>query len=65
LNEKSEEIDETEYFYENSKSIATPGSQVGLNHNNHPESVERYYSGRKKHFRRCANEIEKSFICPY
>jgi hypothetical protein len=22
-------------------------------------------SGRKKHFRRCANEIEKKFNCPY
>ncbi|CDW90513.1 zinc c2h2 type family protein [Stylonychia lemnae] len=26
---------------------------------------ERYQSGRKKHFRRCANEIDKSYICPY
>ncbi len=22
-------------------------------------------SGRKKHFRRCANEIAKGFTCPY
>jgi hypothetical protein len=22
-------------------------------------------NGRKKHFRRCANEIDKEFICPY
>lgn len=27
--------------------------------------IERYQSGRKKHFRRCANEIDKNFICPY
>ena len=27
--------------------------------------IERYKSGRKKHLRRCANEIEKSFRCPY
>lgn len=27
--------------------------------------IERYQSGRKKHLRRCANEIEKSFPCPY
>ena len=27
--------------------------------------VERYKSGRKKHLRRCANEIEKSYKCPY
>lgn len=27
--------------------------------------IERYQSGRKKHFRRCANEIKKSYICPY
>lgn len=26
---------------------------------------ERYSSGRKKHFRRCANEIEKNYVCPY
>ena len=29
------------------------------------EGAERYYSGRKKHFRRCANEIDKGFPCPY
>lgn len=29
------------------------------------EQVERYNSGRKKHFRRCANEISKSYTCPY
>ena len=29
------------------------------------EGIERYQSGRKKHFRRCANEIEKAFTCPY
>lgn len=28
-------------------------------------AIERYHSGRKKHFRRCANEIEKSYKCPY
>ena len=27
--------------------------------------VERYSSGRKKHLRRCANEIEKKYSCPY
>ena len=27
--------------------------------------IERYKSGRKKHLRRCANEIAKSFKCPY
>jgi hypothetical protein len=27
--------------------------------------IERYSSGRKKHLRRCANEIEKKFKCPY
>lgn len=27
--------------------------------------MERYESGRKKHFRRCANEIAKSYTCPY
>mmetsp|Transcript_6555 Transcript_6555/g.4927 ORF Transcript_6555/g.4927 Transcript_6555/m.4927 type:complete len:115 (+) Transcript_6555:283-627(+) len=26
---------------------------------------ERYSSGRKKHIRRCANDIEKKFKCPY
>ena len=26
---------------------------------------ERYASGRKKHFRRCANELEKDFKCPF
>lgn len=26
---------------------------------------ERYLSGRKKHHRRCANEIERSLPCPY
>lgn len=27
--------------------------------------TDRYKSGRKKHFRRCANEIAKSYTCPY
>lgn len=32
----------------------------------HPlPQAERYYSGRKKHNRRCAYEIPKSFICPF
>jgi hypothetical protein len=26
---------------------------------------ERYRSGRKRHLRRCANEIAKEFVCPY
>lgn len=26
---------------------------------------ERYSSGRKKHHRRCANDIERVFKCPY
>jgi hypothetical protein len=26
---------------------------------------QRYASGRKKHLRRCANEIEKSYTCPF
>jgi len=26
---------------------------------------ERYSSGRKKHHRRCANDIERRFKCPY
>lgn len=26
---------------------------------------ERYQSGRKKHNRRCANEIARSYLCPY
>jgi hypothetical protein len=26
---------------------------------------ERYSSGRKKHNRRCANDIERQFVCPY
>ena len=30
-----------------------------------PPNPERYKNGRKKHIRRCANEIEKSFECPY
>jgi hypothetical protein len=30
-----------------------------------PKQTERYYSGRKKHNRRCAYEIPKSFICPF
>ena len=25
----------------------------------------RYQNGRKKHFRRCANEIQKSYDCPF
>lgn len=33
--------------------------QNGLNNS------DRYKSGRKKHFRRCANEISKSYTCPY
>jgi hypothetical protein len=29
-------------------------------------SLNRWYSsGRKRHFRRCNNEIEKSYTCPY
>jgi hypothetical protein len=26
---------------------------------------ERYSSGRKKHHRRCANDIERKYKCPY
>jgi len=29
------------------------------------EEGDRYVSGRKKHMRRCANEIEKTYQCPY
>jgi len=29
------------------------------------EMGDRYISGRKKHMRRCANEIEKTYQCPY
>ncbi len=29
------------------------------------EDSERYLSGRKKHMRRCANEISKTYKCPY
>ena len=37
---------------------------------NDPENLERttrerYLSGRKKHHRRCANEIERALPCPY
>lgn len=28
-------------------------------------SRERYISGRKKHHRRCANEIKRQLVCPY
>lgn len=31
--------------------------------NNNPNRW--YSSGRKRHFRRCNNEIQKSYICPY
>ena len=27
--------------------------------------MDRYISGRKRHNRRCANEIEKSYQCPF
>lgn len=29
------------------------------------DPAARYDSGRKRHFRRCANEIAKTFHCPY
>lgn len=29
-------------------------------------SINRWYtSGRKRHFRRCNNEIKKAYVCPY
>ena len=28
-------------------------------------AIERYISGRKRHNRRCANEIEKQYQCPF
>lgn len=31
----------------------------------HHNFFEKYKSGRKKHFRRCAKEIDKNQICPY
>ena len=37
----------------------TQYSQVSQN------EFERYESGRKRHFRRCANELDKDFKCPF
>ena len=34
-------------------------------HNLEKFQSERYSSGRKKHNRRCANDIERKFKCPY
>lgn len=36
-----------------------PSNMSSLNNNRW------YSSGRKRHFRRCNNEIKKSYICPY
>jgi hypothetical protein len=45
------------------QSLETPKS-IGQN-NAISSAFERYISGRKRHNRRCANEIEKSYQCPF
>jgi hypothetical protein len=63
---------ETEHHHEADETLQQSkdelSSQVPLNMSSKSVSnqfIERYKSGRKKHLRRCANEIVKSFICPY
>lgn len=55
----------------NFKGLPKPLMDNGLNQQEEEEpsnmsSLNRWYSsGRKRHFRRCNNEISKSYTCPY
>ena len=42
------------------QSLGTPKSQL-----NSISNLDRYISGRKRHNRRCANEISKGYQCPF